>query len=90
MGAQATREDYENASPLSHASQPFPPVLLLTGGDDQRVPVAHSRDLYDALVAAGNTVDLHVFAGQGHAFDASLPFAQLSATLMADFFGRYV
>lgn len=90
MGAHATREDYENASPLFHASQPFPPVLLLTGGDDQRVPVAHTRDLYDALRAAGNTVDLHVFAGQGHAFDAELPFAKLSATLMTDFFSRYL
>jgi len=90
MGARASREDYENASPLFHASRPFPPVLLFTGGDDQRVPVSHTYDMYDALLAANNTVDLHVFAGQGHAFDAELPFAKLSATLMADFFRRYV
>jgi acetyl esterase/lipase len=90
MGEEASREDYENASPLYLASRPFPPVLLLTGGDDRRVPVEHTHDLYDALRAAGNTVDLHVFAGQGHAFDAELPFAKLSATLMTDFFGRYV
>jgi len=90
MGADATREDYQQASPLFLASRPYPPVLLLTGGDDRRVPVAHTYDFYDALRAAGNPVDLHVFSGQGHAFDAELPFAQLSATLMTDFFNRYV
>jgi len=90
MGPRATREDYENASPLFHASRPFPPVLLLTGGEDQRVPVSHTRDLCDALLAAGNTADLHLFAGQGHAFDAELPFAQLCATIMADFFKRHL
>jgi acetyl esterase/lipase len=90
MGEGAAQEDYEKASPLLLAARPFPPVLLMTGGDDRRVPVSHTYDFYDAMLAAGNTVDLHVFSGQGHAFDAELPFAKLCATLMADFFRRYV
>ena len=90
LGAGATAADYDRASPLSYASKPFPPVLLLIGSDDQRVPVEHGWQLHDALQKAGNTVDLHVFAGQGHAFDAERDFAQLSAVIMADFFSRYV
>jgi len=90
MGTDATEADFNQASPLSHASKPFPPVLLLLGSDDQRVPVKHGWQLYNALQQAGNTVDLHVFAGQGHAFDAELNFARLSAAIMADFFKRYV
>jgi acetyl esterase/lipase len=90
LGAGATAADYDRASPLSYASKPFPPVLLLIGSDDQRVPVEHGWRLHDALQKAGNTVDLHVFAGQGHAFDVERNFARLSAVIMADFFSRYV
>jgi acetyl esterase/lipase len=90
MGAEATDADYERASPLARASGPFPPVLLLLGSDDQRVPAEHGWEFYEALKAAGNSVDLHVFAGQGHAFDSELNFARLSAEIMADFFSRYV
>lgn len=90
LGADATEADYDRASPLSHASGPFPPVLLLLGSDDQRVPVEQGWKLYEALQKADNTVDLHVFSGQGHAFDAELNFARLSAVIMADFFRRYI
>jgi len=90
LGADATPSDYDRASPLSYASNLFPPVLLLLGSDDRRVPVKHSRQLYEALQEAGNIVDLHVFAGKGHAFDAEREFARLSAVIMADFFNRYV
>jgi len=89
MGAAATPADYDRASPLSHAANRFPPVLLITGSDDRRVPVRHSHDLKDALEEAGNHVDFHSFSGQGHAFDVQLGFAQLCAVIMADFFKRH-
>jgi len=64
LGDGATAADLERASPLSFASQPFPPVLLLAGSDDRRVPVGHTLELHEALEKAGNTADLHLFAGQ--------------------------
>lgn len=88
LGAGATPADYDHASPISYAANPFPPVLLISGSDDRRVPVKQSYELQQALQDSGNDVDLHVFSGQGHAFDAQLGFAQLCATIMADFFKR--
>jgi dipeptidyl aminopeptidase/acylaminoacyl peptidase len=90
LGADATKDDHEKASPITFASGNFPPVLLLSGSDDERVPIAHTYELHKALEKAGNTVELHVFAGQGHAFDADRDLARVSATIMVDFFRRYV
>lgn len=90
LGPGATPADYDRASPLCFAANLFPPVLLISGSDDRRVPVGHTYELQQALQAAGNRVDLHVFSGQGHAFDAELGFAQVCALIMADFFRRYV
>lgn len=90
LGADASAEEMDRASPLFYAGRKFPPVMLLCGSDDRRVPIEHSWKLQKALEAAGNRVDLHVFSGQGHAFDVQLEFAQLCAVLMADFFNRHV
>jgi len=88
LGKQALRGDYEQASPLSLASRPFPPVLLLSGNCDQRVPAGQTIRMYEALRQAGNPVDLHIFAGLGHAFDATRENARLAASLMIDFLHR--
>ena len=90
LGAGAARADYERASPLTFATQPFPPVVLLSGSDDQRVPVEQTYQLHQALEQTGNTVEMHVFAGQGHAFDADRDMARVSATVIVNFFQRYV
>lgn len=90
MGAEATAGDLAQASPLTFASLPFPPVLLVCGDADRRVPVEHTWLMYQALKAAGNTVELHMLAGQGHAFDADRDLAQLSAQMLASFLQRHV
>lgn len=90
LGSDATPADYESASPLSYAAKPFPPVLLISGADDTRVRIAHTLELYDALKNAGNTVELHVFAGQDHAFDADPDMAGVTVPIMISFFRRYV
>jgi len=89
LGSAAGEADYQRASPISFASQPFPPVLLISGDTDQRVPIDHTYDLYDALKAAGNTVELHVFADQGHAFDSGPELGGVTAALMVSFFQRF-
>jgi acetyl esterase/lipase len=46
--------------------------------------------MHDALVAAGVPVDLHVYAGQPHAFDAEPRFGRICAAEMLLFLDRYV
>jgi acetyl esterase/lipase len=58
-------ERYTAASPIERL--PFGvPVLLVHGAQDDTVPVAFSRDLHAAAVAAGDRCDLVVRAGEGH------------------------
>lgn len=90
MGGEVAREALEQASPLFHASRPFPPTLLISGARDTRVPIEHTYRMHQALEAAGNTVELHVFAGQGHAFDMERDMAYAALALMVNFFGRYL
>ena len=89
LGVDATKADYDKASPLTYASKQFPPVLLLSGDDDNRVPVEQTYVLHEALNKAGNTVELHVFAGLGHAFDADRDLARVTVPIMINFFRRY-
>jgi acetyl esterase/lipase len=89
LGVDAAKLDYDNASPLTYAAKQFPPVLLISGNDDKRVPIENTYDLHAALSAAGNTVELHVFAGQEHAFDADREFAGVTVAIMVNFFRRY-
>jgi acetyl esterase/lipase len=90
LGAGASPSEFDRASPLAYASRPLPPVLLISGSDDGRVPVGQTRRMHDALLEAGNTVELHLFAGQGHAIDADPGFARLTAAILVGFFQRYV
>ena len=69
MGADATEADYENASPIAYDLRGFPPCLLIHGAEDEPVPVAHSVEFHDELKRLGRPVDLHLFSGEGHAFD---------------------
>lgn len=78
------------ASPVTHVSPSFPPTLLIHGGADELVPVRASTLMYEKLAEAGVPVDLHVFAGQPHAFDAEARFGRLCAAEMQLFLDRFV
>ena len=42
---------------------------MIHGVEDEPVPVANSLDFHDKLKRLGRPVDLHLFSGEGHAFD---------------------
>jgi len=90
LGAEATTEDARRASPLSHVSTAYPPVLFLHGGADRTVPASSSIVMYDALRAAGVECDLHIYAGQLHEFVTVDDFGEITAHEMALFFRRTV
>lgn len=84
------RRNAELASPLTHAKAGFPPTLLIHGTADTIVPHRSSELMYEALSAAGVPVDLHLIAGQPHAFDAQPAFGRLCVAEMLVFLSRYV
>ena len=79
----------ELASPITHAGPTFPPTLLIHGTADAIVPHRSSVIMYDALTAHNVPVDLHLIAGQPHAFDAQPSFGRLCAAEMLLFLERY-
>jgi acetyl esterase/lipase len=90
FGSEADPDAVREASPLSYVSANFPPVFFLHGGTDSMVPTSSSIAMYDALRKAGVEADLHIFAGQNHAFDAVDPFRVLTAAEVALFLRRVV
>ena len=90
MGPQATDLDYAGASPLSYARADFPPTMFLHGNKDATVPVSASQRMYEALTAAGATAEMHIFAGQPHAFDAAPDYGRQCASLIDLFLKRHM
>ncbi len=90
LGDDATEEDAREASPLSHVSPGFPPTFFLHGGADRIVVPSASVVMYDALRSAGVETDLHLYAGQAHAFDRVDTMRQIVNQEVALFFRRMV
>jgi acetyl esterase/lipase len=84
------RRNAELASPVSHAKPGFPPTLLIHGTNDTVVTHRSSQLMYDALSSHGVPVDLHLMAGQPHAFDVQPAFGRLLSAEMLLFLSRYV
>jgi len=62
----ATADRYRERSPLHRAAAIRQPTLVLHGAADEVVPLAQAEALVAAIRAAGGTVELHVYEGQGH------------------------
>ena len=71
---------YQQASPISYATHPLPPTLLIAAGSDQGVRINFQRQMRDRLVTTGTTVALLELPWAEHAFDrlANGPGAQVS------------
>ena len=58
----------EANSPRLLADRIKAPVLIVHGGGDMRVPIAHAEAMRDALKAKGKEVEWLVFPDEGHGF----------------------
>lgn len=90
MGPAATAEKARAASPVTYAKPGFPPTFLLHGTADKVVPPSASIVMYEALVAAGVPVELHMYAEQPHGFAGTPEFIDLCAAEAAHFLNRYL
>jgi acetyl esterase/lipase len=89
MGPNPSPQAVRNASPLTWAARDFPPTVFFHGNTDEIVPVEASLGMYRALIAAGATAELHIYAGQPHAFDGPAAFGRQCAEIMTLFLRRY-
>lgn len=78
------------AGVLAHVREGLPPTALVHGTADTIVDVNQSRLLFEALENAGVPVDLHLYAGQNHAFDMQRDFAREVSELIEGFYRRHL
>ena len=64
----------------------FPPLLILHGDADSLVPVQAAYDLRDRVLAHGGEVELHIYPGAQHGFNA--PWAAYSPAAAQDAWRR--
>ena len=62
-------ERLQAANPISYLSTDEPPMLLMHGLADRRVPWKQSQELYDALIAKGVNARLVLVPGADHLFE---------------------
>ena len=63
MGGQ---QNFDRASPVSHARPGLPPLLIIHGEEDETVPVEISTDFHEALLAEGAPSTLTIYTGASH------------------------
>ena len=70
IGTLPSRADaYRDRSPIEHAERfATTPLMISHGEADSVVPVEQSIRFADRVRAAGGTVELHVYEGEGHGF----------------------
>jgi acetyl esterase/lipase len=90
FAADAADETVRLASPIEHARKDFPPTQLIHGNRDQLVRPSASLKMYEALSKAGAPVELHMYNGAPHGFDASRDLGRQCIELIALFLDRHV
>lgn len=73
-------ERYREASPITYATRPLPPTLLVYGGRDHTVEPRYGARLHQRLTATGTTAAYLEIPWAEHAFDAVFngPSSQLA------------
>ncbi len=90
VGEGADARTIREASPVHYARKDFPPTQLLHGNADTTVPSDASLAMYRALKKQGAPVELHMFNGAPHGFDADPDLGRQCAQLIALFLDRHV
>ncbi len=64
--SERTWSYYQDRSGLTYADQVTTPLLILHGGNDQRVPIGQPMEFFRALKDRGKTVELVFYPREGH------------------------
>ncbi|HVT38037.1 MAG TPA: S9 family peptidase [Gemmatimonadaceae bacterium] len=68
LPAKETLAFYRERSPITYADKVTTPLLIMHGGNDQRVPIGQPMEFYRALKDRGKTVELVFYPREGHGF----------------------
>lgn len=90
LGAKASRESEDAASPITYVHRNFPATLLIHGNADDIVPIEASFSMYRALAEVGAPVELHTYDGAPHAFDSVPELGRQVTDIIALFLDRKV
>jgi dipeptidyl aminopeptidase/acylaminoacyl peptidase len=82
-------EEYEVRSPIHHAQDIQAAVLIIHGEQDPLLPVDQAYSMYDALKAAGKTVEIKIYPDEAHTVVLPQNRAEVW-DLMFDWFEKYV
>lgn len=79
-------DDPATTMPMNYARRQAPPILLLHGDVDTRVPLVSSRLMHSAALAAGQPSELKVYPGVDHAaiLQALAPARRDAAPVFSD------
>jgi dipeptidyl aminopeptidase/acylaminoacyl peptidase len=77
-----------NASPITYVAADYPPAFLLHGGADESIPCSAAIAMYNALVDAGASAELHVFAKESHTFFTQPDFFERCLSEVVHFLHR--
>ena len=90
LGPNPSGEFLKSISPITYATESYPPTLIFHGTSDTRVHHHQTMRFFEKLEEAGVPVDLHLYAGQDHFFDREARFYQAVTDAIALFIARYV
>jgi acetyl esterase/lipase len=90
FAAGVSEADARRASPLEYARQDFAPTLLIHGNRDKVVLPRASLSMYEALSRCGASVELHMYDGVAHGFDARREYGRQCADIMLLFLDRHM
>jgi acetyl esterase/lipase len=63
---ETCKVDEQKYTPSLHVTPQTPPVFIYSTTDDRVVPISASVDFYNALIAAGVPVEMHIFRHGDH------------------------
>lgn len=78
----------DKASPITWSHDKFPPTMLIHGNQDTVVPVSETLNMYKRLTEDGARVEMHIYEGAPHAFDAVPEFGRQVTDMIALFVDR--
>lgn len=81
----AGREDVHRCAPITYVRSGLPPTIIWQGTADDVVPATGAKAFADAMLAAGNRCELHLFEGRGHLFTRSTDDGREVQRLAAEF-----
>jgi acetyl esterase/lipase len=90
LGEDVSEPRLAAMSPINYVSSAFPPTLLITGNRDDLVSSDESLRMYQALIAAPASAELHIFDGAPHAFDLLPEFGRQCANILSLFLDTHV